>query len=296
MLTKLSLATLVLSAIPCAATAQSWQDAIKKGDYQAAVAILQPLAVKSLLMVNDRDAEALQQLARMYAEGRGVAADPVLACGLAKMFSSTAEMQPPATNTLDEFNARQARLKQIQDAVKTLCAPLSAFDRESADRIACFTFGMPNEVMTLGSEAIRVDRGGIRLASDSPRQSEIPANCPQLIARVRVITIEPPSDALSSVKARYFVEVLAWQAAPSLEAANTLRYLLGWQLFELRGKKLEMAAMQNVTDQDVWPAPALPNDIDARISMEMIRTGHVHWKIDGAPPKRGWAMLPEKQP
>jgi hypothetical protein len=78
-----------------------------------------------------------------------------------------------------------------------------------------------------------------------------------------------------------------------LTDATTYRYVLSWQLFELRGKKLELAALVGLDVSDAWPAPALPPDFDKRLTLEMIRTGHVHWKIDGGPPKRGWVMLPE---
>jgi hypothetical protein len=39
----------------------------------------------------------------------------------------------------------------------------------------------------------------------------------------------------------------------------------------------------------------MPQNLDARLSIEMIRSGHVHWKLDGKPPKRGWVMLPEQK-
>jgi hypothetical protein len=199
------------------ASAQTWQEAVKKGDYQTAAALLQPLAVQSLLDVNWKDPEPARQLAVMYQQGLGVSKDPVLACGLARKFSSIVTLQPGQINTIDDFNASQARLKAAETFARIYCTSLSAADSESADRIACLTFGMPDEVLTVGTEALRVDRAGIRLASDDSRRSEIPTNCPQLIARVLARSMEPPADAVSDVKPRHFVEVLAWQAGQSLD-------------------------------------------------------------------------------
>ena len=288
------LPVVLLGLLARAASAQTWRDAVKKGDYQAAAMLLQPLAVNSLLLANSGDPAALEQLALMYSRGLGVPPDPVLACGLAQAFSSAVERQPPAVSTLDAFNVWQAHLREVQELANNECTALSAFDRESADRIACFTFGMPDEVIALGSQMIRVDRAGIRLASDQSRRSDIPVNCPQLIARVRPLAVDVPADAVHGVEPRHFIEVLAWLAAPNGQDPSTLRYVLFWQLFELRTRKLELAVLEHVGDSDAWPSPALPPDFDKRVTVEMIRTGHVHWKIDGVPPKRGWVMLPEK--
>src|SRR5690349_17408363 len=141
--------TALIMVLSSAASAQTWQVALQRGDYQTAVRLLQPLAVESLLLVNSRHAEALQQLALMYAKGLGVSPDPILACGLAQTFSRAVELQPPSFNTMDEFNAWQAHLGNVQSRAQDQCAGLSAFDRESADHIACSTFGMPDETFPL---------------------------------------------------------------------------------------------------------------------------------------------------
>jgi hypothetical protein len=282
-------AAALLSVLPCAVSAQTWADALKKGDYHAAAALLQPLVVEALANPISSDPEPARQLALLYAQGLGVTADAVTACGLAQVFGRA--VQPGAIQTLDDMKASEVRVKAADEFVHAHCASLSERDRNLADRIGCFSFGMPEEVLMLGQEPIRVDREGIRLASDSEHKFEAPVNCPQLIARVRALTMEPPADAAPGVKARYFVDVLAWNAGPN--DANVIRYVLGWQLFELREKKLELVSVENVLVADRWPSTPLPPDFDARLTLEMIRSGHVHWKIDGAPPKRGWVMLPE---
>jgi hypothetical protein len=286
-------AVAALCALPCAASAQTWADALKKGDYQTAAALLQPLAIQALLPLTPADPEPVRQLALMYAQGLGVPVDPVMACGLAQV--SGRAIQPGAINSVGDIAAYEARVKAGDDFFHRCCDTLSEYDRANADRIGCFSFGMPDETLTLGSDAIRVDRAGIRLVSDTSNRFEAPVNCPQLIARVRALTIEPPADAAPGVKARYFVDVLAWSAGQSSDDAKALRYVLGWQLYELRGKKLELVTLQELDFRDAWPSPALPPDFDTRFTIEMIRSGHVHWRMAGAPPKRGWVMLPEKQ-
>jgi hypothetical protein len=39
------------------------------------------------------------------------------------------------------------------------------------------------------------------------------------------------------------------------------------------------------------PDPTVPADFDTRLAVEMIRSGHIRWRLDGRPPKRGWMML-----
>ena len=119
-------------------------------------------------------------------------------------------------------------------------------------------------------------------------------NCLLRIARVRAVTIEPPSDAPPGVVARDFVELLGWAGGqrPGGEAA---RYGLRWQLYERRGKKIEFATHEVLDETIEWPPPGPPEKFDERFSMEMIRSGHVRWQMEGTPPKRGWIMLPEEK-
>jgi hypothetical protein len=55
---------------------------------------------------------------------------------------------------------------------------------------------------------------------------------------------------------------------------------------------LAQAAEMAFSSVDRWP-PALPSDFGDRFRLDMIRSGHVRWRLEGAPPKRGWIMLPE---
>jgi hypothetical protein len=72
-------------------------------------------------------------------------------------------------------------------------------------------------------------------------------------------------------------------------------YVLRWQLYEVRGKKVEVVAGEMFDETDHWPEPGLIQKFDERFSLEMIRSGHIRWRLDGAPPKRGWIMLPDER-
>ena len=91
-----------------------------------------------------------------------------------------------------------------------------------------------------------------------------------------------------------FVELLGWVGGQGL-GGSAPRYGLQWQLYELRGKKFEITAIEEFGQSDSWPKPALPQNLDARLTLEMIRSGNVRWRLDGTPPKRGWIMMPEEK-
>src|SRR5690348_3197712 len=64
-----------------AASAQSWADAYKAGDYKKAADLLHPLIIQSAVQPGGpQDPAPPRQLAMMYAEGLGVSKDPLAAC------------------------------------------------------------------------------------------------------------------------------------------------------------------------------------------------------------------------
>jgi hypothetical protein len=148
--------------------------------------------------------------------------------------------------------------------------------------------------LAIGDQTVWVGRTGPRLSesADDPPASNV--WCLQLVARLESRTIVPPADAAPGVVARSFVELLGWQAMQMAGDAS-MRYVLTWTMFELRGTALEPVAIEHLLSIAAWPGVALPPDFDARFSVEMIRSGHIRWRLDGAPPKRGWIMLPEKE-
>jgi hypothetical protein len=153
---------------------------------------------------------------------------------------------------------------------------------------------MPEAVLAVGPDAVRVGRGGIQLADALPDRPDQIMGCPMLIARVRPLTIVAPADAAPGVAERHFVDLLFWR--PIHRPEDSPRFALQWELFEVRKHKVEMVTMEEQLEtSDGWPNPALPESILARLSLEMIRSGNVRWKWDGAPPKRGWIVIPEEK-
>ena len=283
----------VLCALPCTASAQPWRDAYQAEDYRTAADLLHPLVSQLQMQPESADPDPARHLATMYAQGLGVSPDVITACSLAQV--SGMAMQMAAPKFAQNIAAYDASLKDADAFISKHCDGLTERDRTVASQtVGCFAFGMPEEVFTLGTQTVQVGRGGIRLA-DALEDKPVPIlNCPLLIARVRALTIVPPADAAPGVVARHFVEVLYWEGGQK-EGESTLSYVLEWQLYEVLEKKIQIPTMQEVDVADKWPTPALPQNLDARLTIEMIRSGHVRWRIDGKPPKRGWVMLPEEK-
>ena len=274
---------LALCGLPHTAVAQAWADAYQSGDYQKAATLLQPLASD----MGSRDPAPARNLALLYAQGLGVARDPIAACGLAQASEAAAHMAE-----VRNVVAYEASLQESDEFVREQCGYLSEQDRLSATlSMGCFAFGMPEATLSIGRQTVLLGHGGIRLADTPPGNL---LGCPQLVARVRPLTIAPPSGAAPGVGARHFVELLAWQVRQnSLNSSRT--YTLVWQMYELGPQRLGIAAEEELYSIDTWPQAGLPPELDARFSVKMIRSGHVHWRIEDAPPKRGWIMLPEEK-
>jgi hypothetical protein len=281
-------------ALPCTASAQPWADAYNAGDYQKAADLLHPLVVQSVTQPESADPDPARLLATMYAQGQGVTQDPIAACSLAQAVNVAANFVAPNRYAAN-IAAYDASLKEADAFAHKHCDRLTTRERVVASySLGCFAFGMPEDVLAFGSQAVRVGRGGISFADAADKPPEPLTNCPQLIARVRPLTITPPSDVAPGVAARRFVEVLGWLYGQDPHDSTPV-YVLQWELYEVRDKKIDQVASAELDVAHKWPAPALPRDLDARLTLEMIRSGHVHWKLEGAPPKSGWITLPEEQ-
>lgn len=282
-----------LCALPCTASAQPWAEAYKAGDYQKAADLLHPLVIQIMHQPDMADPNPARHLATMYAQGLGVPQDLIAACSLAQAAYSANQMAAP--KYAENIQAYDASIKEADAFINKHCDGLSAWDRMVASvSIGCFAFGMPEKVLALGPEAVSVGRGGIWLRDALPERPQQLMSCLERIARVRAVTIEPPSDAAPGVAARHFIELLGWTGGQGVGGAAP-RYGLQWQLYQLRGKKFEVAAMEFVDETDHWPEAGLTEKFDDRLTLEMIRSGNVRWRLDGTPPKRGWIMRPEEK-
>jgi hypothetical protein len=276
--------------LPSSAFAQEWTNAYTAGDYKKAADLLHPLVIQLAMQPGGpQEPGPPWHLATMYAEGLGVAKDPIAACAVSQV-AQLAMMSPTATYGLES----PAYDKRVQEATAFLgkyCDHLSEWDRISAANL-CFAFGMPETVLTVGSAAVRVGRGGVHLADAMPERPDQIVGCPMLIARVRPLTVTPPSDAAPGVVARHFVDLLFWR--PFFKPGDPPRFVLQWEMFEVQQHKIEMVTMEEQLDSiDGWPLSPMPKDFDAKLSLQMIRSANIQWKLDGAPPRRGWIMVPE---
>lgn len=284
--------------LPAVACAQPWADAYKAGEYAKAVELLQPIVIGQMQSMGtgpDADPAPARHLAVIYARGASVSRDPVLACALARLSDMNAQAAPARLIDVQDYAAYRERLDESARFVATHCASLTNREQGAAGRaLGCVAFGLREGPLTLGQQTVWVDRTGLRLSESA---DEAPASnlwCPQLVARVEARTFMPPADAAPGVVARSFVELLGWQATQMAGDAG-MRYVMTWTMFELRGQEFEPVAVEPLLSVATWPRVALPPDFDARFDVEMIRSGHIRWRLDGAPPKRGWIMLPEKE-
>jgi hypothetical protein len=282
---------LLLCTPPSTASAQPWADAYKAGDYQKAADLLHPLVIHGVVQSDSGDPEPPRLLAIMYAQGLGVPQDLIAACSLAQVVSMATRFGAP--RYAQNIGAYDAAVKEADGFANKHCDGLSSWDRMTASvSIGCFAFGMPEQFLMLGTEAVSVGRGGIWLRDARPERPEQLMNCPMSIGRVRAVTIEPPADAAPGVGARYFVELVGWLGGQR-PGASLPRYALQWQMYELRERKFQPLTLELFDETDSWPQPALPQNFDRRLTIEMIRSGHVRWRMEGTPPRRGWLMLPE---
>jgi hypothetical protein len=193
--------------------------------------------------------------------------------------------------TLLDAYRRDAQLGASQRFVDDHCRGLSHGDRlASVSSQGCYAFGMPEQVLMVGEQPVRIGRGGIGLADAADGKLQ-DFGCPALFSRVRVTTLEPPSDAAPGVKARHFVELFAWTVRQPSNGAP--QYLLEWRAHEVLANAIVPCSWEGVEIATRWPRPAAPPDLDQRVTLEIIRSGHVRWRIAGAPPKRGWFTLPD---
>lgn len=217
-----------------------------------------------------------RRLAALYAAGSIVPRDVVLACSLA----SFARLMS---------GERDARDNAVCDA---LTGPERSVATNSFD---CFLFGLETGTMRLGAHTVVVDRLGIRLAGAPVEPahragSRIP--CAVLVARLQPRTVAPPDGAAPGVGERSFVELLTWQSGGMTTAG---RYVLHWTMFEVQSGKMAMVVDVPFRETIAWPSPPLPSDVADGIAMEMVRSGNVRYRIQGAPPSRGWILMPGKE-
>jgi hypothetical protein len=151
----------------------------------------------------------------------------------------------------------------------------------------CFAFGMPERTETVGGRRIQIGRRGIEFANTNTGRRERffwqEVSCPQLVAHVRVTSVEPPLDAAPGVKARHFIEIFLWEARRGVPASS-----LRWEVYEVRDNRILFFQPQHLVTRTGWPERGFPADVERGLTLEMLPSGSVRWKFEGESPKRGW--------
>lgn len=282
------LALVVFCALPANTSAQPWADAYAARNYEKAADLLQQIVVESSQDPFSAAPEPYRHLAQMYADGRGVSQDAIAACSLARMAGQATMMAAPTRHSGD-VRAYDAAIKDSDEFIRTRCEPLTQDDRLTAERSSgCLALGMPEETLTVVGHSVRIGRRGISSADGNDEPWEL-FGCPQLVAHVRTTSLAPPDDAAPGVGARHFIEVFSWTVGTK---DHQLAYVLRWSVYEVTDKRIHFFPTNHgFVTRSSWPGRGLPVEVEKGLSFDMIRSGHVRWKLEGAPPKRGWFII-----
>ena len=220
----------VLLLLPHPAAAQAWWEPFQRGEYEKAAAILHaawaqlPADPKAL----HAEYDVPEMLGRIYWEGRGVQADPVLACSFYELAASNVGMRP-----FVDPDPEKLRVRRIHEE---RCERLNPQERRDAvEMLGCAKFGAEVQTYALdGSRLLRVDRLRITL-EDRGRErvmpSAIPCNSRIVLGRLTRSATNTPGSAKPAV----FFDLFFWTTGKrSGERA------LAWHRYEVLDDKLEM--------------------------------------------------------
>lgn len=262
---------LLVGAAPVSA-ADSWGTAVKRGDYAAAATLLHRQVFEPERSAKSPDAAALKQLALLYAEGKGVERDGVLACGLLRAYAIATTK---TTRTAAASRAAQA-------LVERHCAPLSVADRAAAfATMTCPRIGLARggAIQLEPGWTIRFnDRSAIITRGGQSREQALPGD---LLCRSQVLlTRHSEIPPIGRARTRHVIEQVTVQSA---WRGGVLTRDLVWQLYEVRGLELDLAAVQRWQEPgSAWPAPALPEPLQRGVSFTIHGSGAVEYSIDEA--------------
>jgi len=272
-------AILVLGTdLPRPAT-DTWSAAYTRGDYATAAVLLQR-AVFEVPRGARPDAAALRQLGLLYADGKGVERDPILACGILRAHAIAVSGAPRTT---------AAAKKAAQSLVDKYCAPLSATDRAAAfAAMACPRIGLQRGAtvpLEPGWSIQFNDRSATVARSGQTREHPLAGDllCRSQVMLVRHSSLDPLGDRPR--EPRHVIELVTLQS--SWRSGAVTREIV-WQLYEVRGLDLDLAAVQRWQEPgSAWPAPGLPARLVHGVSFTMQRSGDLEYEIDDDPPRKG---------
>lgn len=260
---------------------ETWGSAYKRGDYAAAAALLQQAVFELPPSARSADPAALKQLGLLYAEGKGVTADGVLACGLLRAHAAAIARTPRST---------RAAIRAAQSLVERYCVPLTAAERAAAfAAMSCPRIGLDRDTpIVLDTDwSIRFkDRSVIIVRGGESREQPLPGD---LVCRSQVLLLRhsalEATDKQSADKhkrtpgARHVIEQVTVQSA---WRGGVLTREIVWQLYEVRGLTLDLAAVQRWQEPgSAWPAPPLPDALARGVSFVVRGTGEIDYTLDG---------------
>jgi hypothetical protein len=266
--TLCTIALLVAGAVPAYA-ADSWGTAVKRGDYATAATLLHQHVFEPERPAKGADPAALKQLALLYAEGKGVPRDAVLACGLLRAHAVAAAK---ASKTGPAARAAQARVERH-------CGALSAADRAAAfAAMTCPRIGLSRgePIKLAAGWTIQFnDRSATITHDGKTREQALPGD---LLCRSQVLMLRHSTiPGFGRTRTRHVIEQVTVQSS---RRAGVLTRDLVWQLYEVRGLELDLAAVQRWQDTgSAWPAPALPASLQRGVSYT-VHPDAVEYEID----------------
>jgi hypothetical protein len=272
--TLLAAILVVTTGVPLAA-ADTWTTAYKRGDFITAATLLQR-AVFEHPGTQAPDPAALKQLALLYGDGKGVERDPVLACGL---------LRAHANATVAVKGAAAAANRALVDRY---CALLEAPQRAAAfAATACPRIGMKRgTTMTLEPGwAIRFnDRSAtITRYGEAREQPLADPLCRAQVLRVHHTPLVPAAGSPAGL--RHLIELVTVQSAWH---NGVVSRELVWQLYEVRGLDLDLAAVQRWQEPgSAWPAPVLPEPLSRGAVFTVRRSGEIDYEIPDTSPRVG---------
>ena len=256
---------------------QSWQDAYARHDYPTAAGLLQAIVFEHWPQGGNRypDVEAIQALAEMYAEGRGVARDALTACALSNLGSGAAVYR---------HGDRDPRTVAVQKQVEAYCVPLSPDDRrEAMDAASCLQPGPASAVLfSTPSKRIEISRTKLTVV-DKGRTREYALKpvlrCAQQVPLVRHVRVGAPKG--SRIGAREFVQIYSWHS--SMKDGVRMR-TLEWSAMEVTAQSAVLRARTVLVrgEGSTWPARPVPDELAGGATFQMHKSGDVRWKMTGS--------------
>lgn len=258
------------------AVAQTWQDAYALRDYPTAAALLQTTVFEHSPQGGNRypDVEAIQALAEMYADGRGVSRDARTACALSNLASGAAVYR---------YGDRDSRTLGVHKQVEAYCVPLSADERrEAMDAGGCFQQGPASAVLfSTPAKRIEVSRSTLSVV-DRGRRREYPLRpllrCAQQVPLVRHVRVGAPKG--SKAGAREFVQIFSWHS--STKDGVRMR-TLEWSAVELTPQSAMLRARTVLIrgEGSTWPSRPVPDEFAGGATFRMNKSGDVRWQMTG---------------